>query len=234
MADVKTSALPEAVSMAATDNFLIVADVGTVPVTKRIPQTTAIPFTTTPTANKIPQADALGKIDLNWVVDYKNLWIGGWKPTVTSGCGLPAQIEMGTNKNVYDYCPFDAASIEYAYQNVPMPLDYDGGTVTAKFYWTHPATTVNFKVSWGLQGVATGDGDTLDVAQGTAVYANDEGGTTSDLYISPATADITIAGTPAAGKMVQFRVLRKADDATNDTLDVDAYLLGVLIKYGVA
>jgi len=115
-----------------------------------------------------------------------------------------------------------------------MPLDYDGGTITAKFYWTHPATTVNFKVSWGLQGVATGDGDTLDVAQGTAVYANDEGGTTSDNYTSPATSAITIAGTPAAGKLINFRVLRKADDGTNDTLAVDAYLIGVLIEYGIS
>lgn len=164
----------------------------------------------------------------------KNLWIAGWKPTKTSGCGDAAQLEMGTNKNVIDYLPFDAASIEYAYQNVPMPLDYDGGTITAKFIWTHPTTTTNFKVSWGLQGVATGDDDTLDVAQGTAVYANDEGGTASDNYTSPATSAITIAGTPAAGKLINFRVLRKADDGTNDTLAVDAYLIGVLIEYGIS
>lgn len=233
MADVKTSALPAAASMAATDCFVIIKDFATVPVTNRIPQTTAIPFITTPTASSIPLANGSGKIDLNWVVDYKNLWIGGFKPTVTSGCAPAAQIEMGTNKNVYDYLAFDATTVEYAYVNVPLPLDYDGGVVTAKFYWLHPAATA-FKVSWGLQGIAITDDGTLDVAQGTAIYANDEGGTTSDLYISPDTADITIGGTPAAGKLIQFRVLRKADDGTNDTLDVDAYLLGVLIKYGVA
>lgn len=233
MADVKTSALPAAASMAATDCFVIIKDFATVPVTNRIPQTTAIPFTTTPTADSIPLANGSGKIDINWFVDYKNLWIGGFKPTVTSACAAAAQIEMGTNKNVYDYLAFDKDSIEYAYVNVPMPLDYDGGTITAEFYWLHPAATA-FKVSWGLQGIAITDDGTLDVAQGTAIYSNDEGGTTSDLYISPATAAITIGGTPAAGKLIQFRVSRKADDATNDTLDVDAYLLGVLIKYGVA
>lgn len=232
MADVKTSALPAASSMAATDNFVIISDIGTTPATKRIPQTTAIPFTTTPTADKIPQADGAGKIDLNWVVDYKNLWVGGWRPTLTNGCGNVAQLEMGTNKNVYDYVPFDAGTVEYAYANVPMPLDYDGGAVISQFYWTHPAGTA-YKVSWGLQGIAIADGETLDVAQGTAVYSNDEGGTAM-LYISPATSAMTIGGTATAGKMVQFRASRKADDATNDTLNVDAYLIGALIKYGVA
>ena len=71
------------------------------------------------------------------------------------------------------------------------------------------------------------------MAQGTAVYSNDEGGTAM-LYISPATSAMTIGGTATAGKMVQFRASRKADDATNDTLNVDAYLIGALIKYGVA
>ena len=37
----------------------------------------------------------------------------------------------------------------------------------------------------------------------------------------------TVAGTPQAGDWVTFQVLRKADDGTNDTLAVDARLLGV-------
>jgi hypothetical protein len=232
MADVKTSALPAAASMAATDCFVIIKDFATVPVTNRIPQTTAIPFTVTPTANSIPLANASGKLNLKWVVDYKNLWLTGWEPAITNGCGPRDRLEMATYKNVIPYFPFDKDAIEYATIDVPMPLDYDRGVVTAKFYWLHPAATA-FKVSWGLQAIAYADGDALDANFGTAVYANDEGGTTHDQYISPETADITIAGTPAAGKIVQFRVLRKADDGTNDTLDVDAYLLGVLIKYGV-
>jgi len=164
---------------------------------------------------------------------YKQLWIGGWKPTITSGCGSESQIEMSTNKNVYDYVPFDANTIEYAYSVVPMPADYTGGAIVAKFYWAHPTTTTNFKVSWGLQGVSFADDETLDAAFGTAQYANDEGGTTNDLYISDLTSAITIAGSPSAGELVNWRVLRKADDATNDTLAVDAYLIGVMIWYPV-
>jgi hypothetical protein len=167
-------------------------------------------------------------------VAHKQLWIGGARPSVTSGCAASAQLEMGTNKNVYDYLAFDKATIEYAYANMGMPEDYTGGDIYAQFYWTHPATTTNFKVSWGFQAVSFSNDDTLDAAQGTAVYANDTGGTTSDLYISPQTTVITIGGTPVAGDYVNFRILRKADDGTNDTLDVDAYLLGVLVWYPIA
>jgi len=174
------------------------------------------------------------KTTLIGAVAHKQFWIGNAKPTLTAGCAASAQIEMGTNKNVYDYLAFDASTIEYAYANVAMPQDYTGGTVYAQFYWLHPATTTNFKVSWGLQAVSFSNDDTLDAAQGTAIYSNDEGGTTSDLYISPQTTAITIAGTPVAGDYVNWRISRKADDGTNDTLAVDAYLLGYLVWYPVA
>lgn len=166
-------------------------------------------------------------------IAHRQLWVGGWKPTKTAGCAPPSDIEMGTNKNVYDYLAFDKDTIEYAYANIPMPEDYTGGTVYFKPYWLHPSTTTNFKVSWGLAGVAIADDGTLDVAQGTYIYSNDTGGTTSDLYIGPISGEVTLAGTPAAGKLVQFRACRKADDATNDTLAVDAYLIGAMIWYPV-
>ncbi len=166
-------------------------------------------------------------------VPHKQLLITNWKPKVTSGCGDSEQLEMTTNKNCYDAPPFDKDSVEYAYANVEMPDDYTDGVIYARFNWTHGATTTNFKVSWGLRGVAVSNDDALDVAQGTAQYANDEGGTAYDRYRSEMTDAITIAGSPAAGDFVNFEALRNATDATNDTLDVDAYLLGVMIWYPV-
>lgn len=167
-------------------------------------------------------------------VPHKQFLIANASPTVTAGCAASAQIEMATNKNVYNYLAFDPAAIEYAYANVILPQDYTGGVVYAKFYWTHPATTVNFLVAWGLSGVAITDNGVLDVAQGTPQYANDTGGTTSNLYISGVTAAITIAGTPTANKACNFRLLRLATDATNDTLAVDAYFLWAVVYYPVA
>jgi hypothetical protein len=167
-------------------------------------------------------------------VPHRQLWIGNAKPTLTLGCSASAQIEMGTNKNVYDYLSFGKAAVSYAYANVPMPDAYTGGVIYANFKWLHPATTTNFKVSWGLSAVSFSDDDTLDAAQGTPQYGNDTGGTTSDFYISPTTAAITIAGTPIAGDYINFRISRLTTDGTNDTLAVAAYLLGVMVWYPVA
>ena len=165
----------------------------------------------------------------------KLIWIANLQPTVTGGAGTPSKVEMGTNKNVYDYLPFDGGTVdEYAYANVPMPDDYDGGTVTGQFYWSYGGTPSNHKTAWGLQAVAISDADALDVAQGVAAYANDVGGAVNILYKSPETAAVTIAGSPAAGDLVQFRVSRHCSDTTNDTLEIDARLHGVLIRYGVS
>lgn len=141
--------------------------------------------------------------------------------------------ETTTNKVMFKTLDFDASTIEYAQFAVRMPKSWNEGTVTAAFTWSHAATTTNFKVSWGLQGVALSDDDAGDAAFGTAIYANDTGGTTDDIYVSPTTAAITIAGTPAAEDWVVFQVLRKADDATNDTLAIDARLHGLTLYYTV-
>lgn len=228
MANKFITELTELASLATIDIFPVVDDPANSPETKKI--TFANVYAAIKT---LLGADGFIATDLISTVPHKQLWIGNAKPKITNGCADSARIEMGTNKNVYDYLSFDKDAIEYAYANVAMPQDYTGGVVYAQFYWTHPSTTTNYKVSWGIDAVSFSDDDTLDAAQGTTVYANDTGGATSDLYISPQTAAVTIAGTPAAGDLVNFRISRKADDATNDTLAVDAYLLGVMIWYPV-
>ncbi|MBI1243758.1 MAG: hypothetical protein GC202_02040 [Alphaproteobacteria bacterium] len=147
----------------------------------------------------------------------------------TTNGAAAGSVETTTNKVMLKTLDFDASTIEYAQFTVRMPKSWNEGTVTAVFVWKHAATTTNFKVSWGLQAVALSDDDAADTAFGTAIYANDIGGTTNDIYISPETAAVTIAGTPAAEDLVVFQVLRKADDATNDTLAIDAGLLGVTL-----
>lgn len=164
---------------------------------------------------------------------HKQLWLASFKPTKTSGCGDMDQLEMPTNKNVYDYSPFDPSTQEYAYINAPLPFDYNGGNIYFRPYWMHPPTTTNFKVSWGLQACSFSNDDTLDYAQTTPIYSNDIGGTTYDLYIGDLSGPVQITGTPVAGDLVQFRLTRKADDTVNDTLAVDAYLIGYMVWYPV-
>lgn len=150
----------------------------------------------------------------------------GLKKRTTNGPADDA-LETATNKVMLDGLGFDATAIEYAQFRYAMPKQWDRGTITAEFYWRHLATTTNFKVSWGIQAIAMSDDDAGEAAFGTAVYANDTGGTTADVYISPTTSAMTVGGSPAVEDLVTFQVLRKADDGTNDTLAVDAILLGV-------
>lgn len=145
---------------------------------------------------------------------------------ITNGPGVTVD-ESTTNKQTLRTLDFDASTIEYAQFRYPMPKSWDEGTVTFRPRWRHGATTVNFKTSWGLQGLALSDDDAIDTAYGTAQFSNDTGGTTDDLYVGPESAAITIAGTPQAEDSVLFQVFRKADDATNDTLAIDARLLGI-------
>jgi len=153
------------------------------------------------------------------------MWSSG-----TTGAAYSTKMELATNKeNVY-YIAFDPDVVEYAEVTVMMPSDYNGGTVTAAFVWTHPTAATNYGVVWACQGRSYGDGEALDQAWGTAQSSTDTGGTAGYAYISPATSAITLAGTPAASELVQFRVYR---DATNgsDTLAVDGRLLGVMITF---
>lgn len=160
-----------------------------------------------------------------------DLWIpaSALRKRTTNGPGDDA-LETATNKNMLSGLGFDASTIEYAQCLLRMPPQWNEGTVTMIPVWRHPATTTNFKASWGLQGVSLSDGDAGDAAFGTAQFSNDTGGTTGTIYVGPETSAITIAGSPAAGDLVCLQVLRKADDATNDTLAVDAILIGIVLR----
>jgi hypothetical protein len=154
----------------------------------------------------------------------------GAVPKTTGGCAAAATTELSTNKLNFKTLDFDAATEEHADFAFALPSDYNGGTMTAQVHWTHAATTCDFDVVWGLEGRCFANDEALDQAVGTAVTVTDTGGTTTDLYVSAATAAITWGGTPAAGELVIITVFRKAADAA-DTMAVDAKLIGVQLNY---
>jgi hypothetical protein len=109
-----------------------------------------------------------------------------------------------------------------------MPSDYNGGTVTAVFYWE--TSIASGDVVWGMSGRAFNDGEVLDQAFGTVQTVTDSSNGAGDVNISAATAAITLAGTPAAGSYVQFKAERQGG-AGGDTLAGEADLLQVRITY---
>ena len=113
---------------------------------------------------------------------------------------------------------------------VVMPSDYNGGTVTANFYWACDNVSTG-TCRWALQGRAFGDNEAIDAAWGTEQEVDDANNAQNYLNISGATPAITLAGTPAASEMVQFRAFRNADHA-NDTLNsIDARLIAVKVTF---
>jgi hypothetical protein len=163
-------------------------------------------------------------------VGRQSIWLDarGAKKRTTNGPADDA-LETATNKVMLDGIGFDASTIEYVQWRWRMPKQWDKGAISFVPVWRHLATTTNFKVSWGLQAAAFADTDAGDFAFGTAIYSNDTGGTTASIYIGPESASVTVSGSPGDEELVVFQGLRKADDGTNDTLAVDAVLLGFVI-----
>lgn len=161
----------------------------------------------------------------------QTVWVpaGAMIARTTNGAASNS-VEMTTNKNMVKTLDFDASTQEFAQFDIRMPKSWNEGTVTFAPVWSHPSTTTNFGVVWGLDAVAISNDDALDVAFGTEQTSTDTGGTTNDLYEGPESSAITIAGTPQAGDLVQFRIHRNPSDGS-DTLAVDARLHGVVIFY---
>lgn len=153
---------------------------------------------------------------------------GGMSPSASGGCAALATVASGANLPDIQSLDFDATTQEFAQFGFVMPKKWNRGTVTARFHWSHAATTVNFGVRWQLQAVAVSDDDPIGSAYGTAQAVNDTGGTTSDLYTTEETPAITVGGTPQPEDMVFFRVARVPADAA-DTMAIDARLHGVTL-----
>lgn len=153
---------------------------------------------------------------------------GSMRPSVTGGCEALTAIASAANQPDIVGLNFDATAQEFAQFSLVMPKKWDEGTVTFIPHWSHAATTVNFGVVWGLQGVAVSNDDAIAVAYGTEQTSTDTGGTTNDYYAGPESAAITIAGTPQPEDMVFFRVNRVATHGS-DTLAIDARLHGITL-----
>jgi hypothetical protein len=152
-------------------------------------------------------------------------------PSTTSPCASLTQVESSTNDVNIKVLDFDGAgtSKEYAEFGIQAPSYWDLGTVTAQFVWY--ATAGSGTVNWEIQGLALSDDDALDAAYGTLQEVTDTLTATGDVHITAETSAITIAGTPAAGDWLQFKIAR---DPANDTNTSDARLMGVRIRFGIS
>lgn len=160
----------------------------------------------------------------NFIMSAAGMW-----PSTTSGCAVNTKTEYGTNDIDIYHLDFDTGSDEYCQVSALLPDDYDGSTITATFYWTCSGGGSSETVCWAMQGRSYANDSAIDQAWGTAQSTTDTWIADGDIHISSATSAITLAGSPAAGQYVQFRIYR---DVSEDDLGVDAMLLMVKVTYG--
>jgi hypothetical protein len=169
-------------------------------------------------------------------VGLETIWIPAAAMTArTTNGAASGTAEMSTNKNMFATLDFDTTTQEFAQFCIRMPKSWNESTVTFAATWSHASTTTNFGVAWGLAGVAISNDDAGDVAFGTAVIAGgagtgDTGGTTNDIYITPTSGAISIAGTISAEDYVMFQVNRTVSDSS-DNMAIDARLHGVTLYF---
>ena len=140
------------------------------------------------------------------------------------------QVETTATRPDMKVLDFDAATDEFAQFSVAFPKSWNEGTVTYQVFWT-PSTTNTGNCTFQLQGVAVGDGDTIDIAYGTGITVTDAAiGTVEDQQVSPVSSAVTIAGSPAVDQQTYFNFLRSADTGA-DTFTGDARVLGIKIFF---
>ena len=178
-------------------------------------------------------ADVTDATNVGTVVNGKNtIWIpaNAMTPTESNGCADITAVETTAGRPDLQVLDFDDGADEHAQFTVAFPKQWNLGTVTFQAFWTSTATDTD-GVSWGLQGVAMNDNETMDVAYGTAIVVDDAcQSAAEELYVTAESSAITIAGTPADNDLTYFRIFRDVSDA-NDTATEDARLIGVKLFY---
>lgn len=161
------------------------------------------------------------------------LTASGGHPTTTAGCATAVRVEAGTNDVDYWVLDFDDGADEFAFWGpIAMPANYDGGVMTAIFYWTTTATDTD-GVAWAIQLLSLDDNDAIDSAWGTAVVVTDDAQSAAgEMLITAATGNITPGGTAVTPETLFVRVFRDVSDA-NDDMTEDARLMMVKLLYTV-
>ena len=169
-------------------------------------------------------------IQENDVDPFKSIFLpaGVIEPTTTSGCAAVATVEAGTNDIDYKLLDFDKTTQENSFVNFQMPGNWDAGVIQFRFLWTAAAGSGAETFELEVAGRSYADDDAIDQAVGTYVGASDALIATGDVHNSAWSGDLTFAGTALAGEWVHLEFRRDVD---NDTLDADARLIGVQLRY---
>ena len=165
------------------------------------------------------------------IAGKETIWVPAaamYAPT-TNGADAE-QVETTATRPDMKVFDFDASTKQYTQFTIAMPKSWNEGTLTYQVYWA-PSTTNTGNAIFGLQGVACADGDTIDVAYGTAIEITDAGiGSVEDQQITSESSAMTVAGSPAAGEQSYFQLYRDAADGS-DTFTGECRVLGIKLFF---
>lgn len=174
--------------------------------------------------------DAVALTNKVTVAGYRTIWVDASAMITTSTNGAESvtyAFASSNNVGVTAYA-FDDATAESTEFKIAMPDVWDRGTIKVKFYLLSGASSG--AALFAVAGSAASHDDPFGVAMGTFITVTNTITAADDLSVSPATAAITVAGTPALGDVTLFKVIRSAAGAA-DTLVGDARLIGLAIQY---
>ena len=165
------------------------------------------------------------------IAGLETMWVPASAMYATETNGAESnQVETTALRPDMKVMDFADTADDHAQFSVAFPKSWNEGTITYQCFWT-PSTTNTGNCIFGLQGVSVGDGDTIDVAFGTAVNITDAGiGTVEDQQVSAVSSAVTIAGSPAVDQQTYFQIFRDAN-VGGDTYTGVARLLGIKIFF---
>ena len=80
----------------------------------------------------------------------------------SGGSGVLTNIATSANQPDVQTLNFHQSTQQHCQFAIPLPKRWNRGTITARFRWSHAATTTNFGVVWGIQAVAVGDDEAIN------------------------------------------------------------------------
>ena len=149
----------------------------------------------------------------------------------TNGAGGLTTVELTAGQPELRVWSFDPAAVESVQFTFAFPKEWNEGTVTYQIFWTADNSPSTNAVVWGLQGVAMGATEEINVAFGTAVtVTSSNDNAVYNLNVTSESTAVTVGGTPGEDNLTYFRLYRDAG-VGGDDLAVDAHLLGIKLFY---
>lgn len=166
----------------------------------------------------------------------KSIFLGaGSFRAVTTGAKVAAltttAIDSGANDLTTPVLTYSATVDNYAWTSLVMPASWDRQAVKFKVVYLNAAAGTG-DVVWKLSARACSSGEVLDGVPASISITSSSAATAALTNITTSeSADLTIAGSPAAGDLIILELSRPAASSGSDTFTQAAHMIGIVVTY---